>query len=343
MKLSLALVLCLVCSGCGLSMQNLPIGRAPSGDSYPVSAVFEDAANLPIGGRIRLGQSEVGRVESVRAKNFTAIVRMNIAASVRIPVGTTARLQLPSPLGEEYLLLRPPQRREHGTLRPGATIPLSATTRGPDVENLFAALGTMLNGSGLQQLSTIVSETNTIVGGREGEIRDLVARLNSVLGTLDAHRKQISDTLDSVDKLASYTRANQKTIDDALDKITPGIQSLLAQKDSFTTLLARVGPVAKTVRHVVGSTRTQFADLAVKIRPPLDALSAMNDELGGLLADTRRLGGNIKSAAPGDYITVNAHLDVPHAVLSLLSQGAARSGAVTAPGGAGRLLDGGTR
>lgn len=336
-----AAALALLTGGCGLSFQNMPIGRSPSGPSYPVTAVFDDASNLPVGGLIRLGQSAVGRVESVEVKDFTAVVHMNISSDVQIPTGTTARLQLPSPLGEEYLLLRPPEQAKGGSLRPGATIDLAQTSRGPDIENLFAALGTLLGGSGLQHISTIVAESNKVLDGREGEVRDLLNRLNSVLGTFESHREQISRTLDSIDALASYTRENQATIDAALEDITPGIEALLAQKDSFNDLVARLRPLAATVNDVVDSTRDQFAEIAVKIRPPLDALAAMNDRIGAVLADAQQAGPNVKGAIPGDYITVNARLDVPQFVTSLLGE-VVKGGAdkLVAPGGPGQLLRG---
>lgn len=341
-----AAALVLLTGGCGLSFQNMPIGRAPAGASYPLAAVFDDASNLPVGGLIRLGQSAVGRVESVEVENFTAVVHMNISSDVQIPNGTTARLQLPSPLGEEYLLLRPPNQRPQdqtggGALPAGATIPLAQTSRGPDIENLFAALGNLLNGSGLQHVSTIVNETNKVLDGREGEVRDLLTRLNSVLGTFEGHRQQISRTLDSIDELASYTRENQATIDAALEDITPGIEALLAQKDSFNELVERLRPLAATVNDVVGATREQFTEIARKIRPPLDALAAMNDRIAGVLADAQKAGPNVKRVIPGDYITADAQLDVPLVITELLGEVAKGvTGKLVGPGGPGQLLKG---
>ncbi|MFC4945938.1 MCE family protein [Pseudonocardia sp. GCM10023141] len=341
MIIGATLVAVLLAGGCGLSFQNLPVGRAPTGESYPMTAVFDDASGLPTGGLIRLGQSAVGRVESVEAKDFTAIVHMNIASSVRIPAGTTARLQLPSPLGEEFLVLRPPAGPQGDALAPGATIPLNLTSRGPDIENLFAALGMLLGGSGLQQVSTIVAESNKALDGREGEVRDLLDRLHSVLGTFESHREQIATTLDSVDRLASYTRENQATIDAALDRITPGIEALLAQKDSFNELVAKIRPLADSVNGVVGSTSDQFTALAKNIRPPLDGLAAMNDRIGAVLADVGRLGPNVKAGIPGDYITVSGRLDVPEVVTSLLGQlVTGGSTKLLGPGGPGQLLKG---
>ncbi|MGI5127522.1 MCE family protein [Pseudonocardia sp. CA-107938] len=312
--------LALLTSGCGLSFQNLPVGRAPAGESYPIVAEFSDASNLPVGGIVRLGQSAVGRVESIDVAGFTAVVRVNIAADVQIPAGTTARLQLPSPLGEEYLLLRPPDRPAPGVLGPGAVIALTDTSRGPDIENLFAALGGLLSGSGLQQVSTIVEETNKALDGRADEVRGLLDRLSTVLAALQKHRDRITNTLDVVDRLTTYTRANQASIDAALTDIAPGIQALLSQRETFDELVHRLTPLADAVQGVVGPTRGELKRLAANLGPPLDALAAMNDRLDRVLANVAALGPNISGLIPGDYITADGHLDVPALVTRLLEQ-----------------------
>jgi phospholipid/cholesterol/gamma-HCH transport system substrate-binding protein len=334
-------LLAMLTAGCGLSFQNMPIGRAPAGESYPIVAEFEDASSLPVGGIVRLGQSAVGRVESIDVAGFTAVVRVNIAADVRIPAGTTARLQLPSPLGEEYMLLRPPDRPAPGVLGPESVITLADTSRGPDIENLFAALGALLNGSGLQQVSTIVTETNKALDGRADEVRGLLDRLSTVLTALERHRDKITNTLDVVDRLATFTRANQASIDAALTDIAPGIQALLEQKETFDELAARIGPLADAVQGVVGPTRAELKRLAANIRPPLDALAAMNDRIDTVLADVAALGPNLTALVPGDYIAADAQLDVPAIVTNLLKQ-LATSGPekLLNPGGPEQLLGG---
>jgi phospholipid/cholesterol/gamma-HCH transport system substrate-binding protein len=336
-------LLAMLTAGCGLSFQNMPIGRAPAGESYPIVAEFEDASSLPVGGIVRLGQSAVGRVESIDVAGFTAVVRVNIATGVHIPAGTTARLQLPSPLGEEYMLLRPPDRPGPGMLGPESVISLADTSRGPDIENMFAALGALLGGSGLQQVSTIVTETNKALDGRADEVRGLLDRLSTVLTALDRHRDRITNTLDVVDRLSSYTRANQASIDAALTDIAPGIQALLDQKETFDELASRITPLADAVQGVVGPTRAELTRLAANIRPPVDALAAMNDRIDRVLADVTALGPNVAGLIPGDYITADAHIDVPALVTRLLEQ-LATSGPkkLLDPGGPEKLLGGAT-
>ncbi|WP_163570255.1 MlaD family protein [Fodinicola feengrottensis] len=126
---ALLAVAAVLLSGCGLSFQNLPIGRGGEGPSYDLTAIFTDAAQLPLGGQVRIGQAVVGRVTSLQARKFQAVVHMRIDVGTQLPVGTTARLELTSVLGEEYVLLVPPDKADRGFLANAAVIGLADTAR----------------------------------------------------------------------------------------------------------------------------------------------------------------------------------------------------------------------
>ena len=95
----------LLTTSCGLGLQDLPLGAGGSG--YQVTAVFSDVGRLPMGGAVRLGQAVVGRVSGISTEDFHALVELDLDPGVRLPAGTTARLELSSPLGEEFVVLLP--------------------------------------------------------------------------------------------------------------------------------------------------------------------------------------------------------------------------------------------
>lgn len=306
-------------SGCGLSMQNLPIGRSPDGPTYHVTAVFADASNVPIGGMVKIGQATVGRVSSIDTRDFQAVVGLEITADTVLSPGTTAQLQLTSALGEEFVDLRPPATPAPGEpLRDGDVIPLSATSRGPDVENMLAAVGGLLNGSGLDHVRTIVTELNTMLGGREDEVRDLLHQLDGVLASLDSHGTQIAGLIDSMNTLAADTAAQRPLLEAALTDITPALQVLISQRDQFTGLLTKVTALSTSANGILGETGQAFTTQLKQLRPVLDSLSAFDKRLEPTLAQLTKFGGLLDRAVPGDYLKVDMTLDVPNSILQLI-------------------------
>jgi phospholipid/cholesterol/gamma-HCH transport system substrate-binding protein len=309
----------LVLAGCGVSFQNLPIGRSPAGDSYRITIVFDNAANLPMGGKVKIGQSVVGRVSEMHAEDFRANVTVAMAGDVRLPRGTKAQVQVTSALGEEFIDLQPPAQPGTGYLADGSVIDLPDTSEGPSVEDLLAAAGTMLNGAGIDQIRTIVTETNTMLGGREQKVQDLLGRLNSLLGSVDAHRGDLTHAIDSLNALTTTANNERDTIAAGLTRITPAINVLLGQRGNLEGLLGRVTTLSHATQNVLGKTEDQIIDLTRQARPLLDEVGGLDQALGRALAGIAPLQASFARAVPGDYLNVDGTLDVPNTLLPLLT------------------------
>jgi phospholipid/cholesterol/gamma-HCH transport system substrate-binding protein len=338
--LPVALLVAFATTSCGLSFQSMPVSRTADGPSYRITAMFDNAARLPLGGQVRVGQATVGRVHHVSTKNFQAAVELDISEQVRLPVGTTAKLELTAALGEQYVMLRPPTRAGAGELTDGSVIPITDTARGPDVEDTLAAMGTVLNGSGIDQARTIVAEVNAAIGGREQQLRDLVHRLDDILGSLDAHSADLDALLTSMDTFAAQASANRPLIEAALTKITPAIDVLLAQKDQFTGLLADVATLGVAADGVLDETGAALTEQLRQLQPVLDTLAGFSDRLGGTLSALHTFAGVFGKAVPGDYLNLDGTLDVSGTLVQLLTGTAPIP---TSAGGAGAALSGGTR
>lgn len=325
-------------AGCGISLQRTATLGGPS-DTYPVTAVFSDAANLPEGGIVRIGQAEVGRVAAIRAEDFRAHVDLEIDTSVRLPAKTGARLELTSALGDQFVVLEPPEStaaRTGGdqvrtpstgtpsapadgrTLADAARIPIERTSRGPDVEDTLAALGTLLNGSGLDQARTVVREVNTALGGREAKVRRIVERLDDVLGRLARRGDRIAGVVDSMDTVAAALKKGTPTLEKGLTDIRPGLQTLLDERSRFTHLLRNVGSLGTTTRALVDKTGGALTRQLDRLRPVLRDLSTLDSTLGPTLQSVTRFSRALRSATPGDYLNLDGTLNVPTGVAELL-------------------------
>ncbi|GAA1665335.1 MlaD family protein [Fodinicola feengrottensis] len=344
---ALLAVAAVLLSGCGLSFQNLPIGRGGEGPSYDLTAIFTDAAQLPLGGQVRIGQAVVGRVTSLQARKFQAVVHMRIDVGTQLPVGTTARLELTSVLGEEYVLLVPPDKADRGFLANAAVIGLADTARAPDVENTLAAVGALMSGSGLDQVQTIVTETNRALAGHEQQVRNLLGQLDSLLRSLDAHRNDINRTISALNSFAALGAQNQAALQAALTHITPALDVLLSQRTDFLTLLTSITQLSKTTTGLLSQTSAGLVERARQLRPVLTALAGFDSELGSTLMSLQTFQHLLEGSIPGDYLTMDADLSVSGTLESLITGGSriAPSTATNAPptGGVGQLLSGGVR
>lgn len=331
-----------VASGCGLSLQDA--AHLGGGDTYRVTAVFTDAPRLPLGGEVRVGQATVGRVADISAEDFRARVELELDSDARLPAGTRARLELTSALGEEYVLLEPPARGSGtGTLEQEGHIPLERTSRGPDVESTLAAVGTLLNGSGIDQARTIVTEANAMLSGRADTISELLSRLDSVLTTLDDHSAQLVEVIDSMHAVSGELAEGTPVLEAALTDIQPALEVLLAERERFSTLLRAVSSLSTNARGLIEQTGTALTDQLHQLRPLLRELSALDDGLGRTLTDAREFIRLLRQATPGDYLMLDGTINVPLTVAEILDPDLGPIQSRPLQGDAGLLLEGGTR
>lgn len=307
-----SLVMAFAAAGCGPGLQDFSVGRGVSGPSYKLTAVFKDASGLPVGGHVELHDVTVGRVESLTTSGFHAYVHMVIEKSAQLPVGTRASLALTTPLGEEYVDLLPPESgAPDGFIQPGAEIAATATNRAPDVEDLLSAFSTVLNGGGIGQISTIVSQLNIALDGRAKTGRSLIAELNDVLSQLDAHTGAIDHTLTAVAQLSRELAAQHTLLVRGLIELRPGIEDLRNDTAGFTKLLTRISLLGRTATQVLDSVQgtllTDLNDLA----PTLDTLVSLRGRLGSTLAGLRKFALLLDRAVPGDYLDLVGSVIVP--------------------------------
>ncbi|HWC33293.1 MAG TPA: MlaD family protein [Mycobacteriales bacterium] len=305
-------------AGCGPGLQSFSVGRSVSGPSYRLTAVFADASGLPVGGRVELHDVTVGRVTSLATHGFRAYVHMVISRSVQLPVGTRATLALTTPLGEEYVDLLPPTARRYadylpndGNLGNGDEIAAVDTSRSPDVEDLLSAFSAVLNGGGIDQISTIVDQLDVALHGRARTGKALIAHLNAVLSQVNAHTASIDRTLSAVNDLSRQLAAQHRLIVRGLTALQPGIADLHADTAAFTKLLTRLSDLGQTATQVLDSVQgallTDLGDLA----PTLDTLVSLRGRLGSTLVGLRKFARLLDRAIPGDYLDLVGNVAVP--------------------------------
>jgi phospholipid/cholesterol/gamma-HCH transport system substrate-binding protein len=324
----LAPALLLALSGCrGAYDLPLPGGVAGHGDVYRVTVQMDDVLDLVPQSAVKVGDVTVGSVESISLKGWTAQVVVRLKRSVRLPDNATAQLQQTSLLGEKYVSLQAPSDAAPvGRLSDGDVIPVSRTGRDTDVEEVLGALSMLLNGGGVGQLKIIETELNKALGGNESAVRDLLSKLDVLIGQLDSQKSEINRAITSIDKLAARLATQKQDIATALDDLPGGLKVLADQRKQLTGLLTALSHLGTVGSRVIRASRADTVANLQDLRPVLTALDDAGDALPASLQLllTYPFPDSAVDGVKGDYtnLWVTADLDAR----SLLQLGSSPAG-----------------
>ncbi|MFF9320062.1 MCE family protein [Streptomyces sp. NPDC014735] len=315
----LGAVCALVLTGCAAphfsGIEQLPLpGGADLGDHpYEVTADFGDVLSLAPQSSVKVNDVSVGRVTriSLVPGSWHARVTMRVNGDVELPANAYAHLEQSSLLGEKYIQLSPPARgTARGTLADGGRIPLTRTNRNPEVEEVFGALSMLLNGGGINQLKTITTELNKAMAGNEPRIRSMLHRVDTLVTDLDAHREDITEALDGVNRLSTTLATRKQQVGKVLTDLSPGMKVLEKQRGSLLTMLRALDTLSTVAVDTIDRSKDDtIADL-LAIAPTLKALADSGNDLPDSLQVllTYPFTDEVLRGVKGDYL--NVYLDL---------------------------------
>ncbi|MGN6751797.1 MAG: MCE family protein [Intrasporangium sp.] len=305
-------VLALGAAGCSAYDLSLPGGAGVGGDSYSVTVDFADVLDLVPKSSVKVNQVTVGSVEEIHVTGWTAQVRLRLPRSVVLPDNAVAELKQTSLLGEKYIALGPPTDEQPvGRLGDGDRIPISRTSRNPEVEEVLGAMSLLLNGGGVAQLKTIETELNNAMRGRSADIKDVIGQLNTFVGGLDARKADIVRAIDSIDRLSSTLAKNQDKIGKALDELPGGLKVLADQREKLTAMLTSLRDLGEVGTRVIRGARADLEANLKALSPILTQLNAAGDDLPRSyeLLLTYPFPASAQGAIHGDFTNLWATLD----------------------------------
>lgn len=305
-----------VLAGCGFSPYDLPLpgGSGAGKDGYHVTLKFADVLDLVPRSAVKVNDVDVGEVERISLDGYVADVEVRLDRSVRLPDNATAQIRQTSLLGEKFVSLASPDggQRAYGRLGNGDVIPLARTGRTVEVEEVLSALSLLLNGGGVAQLKTIDVELNKALSGRETDVRQLLARLDTFIGELDEHKREISRAIDNLDRLSASLAAQKKTIATTIDELPAALKVLADQRRNLTRMLVELSKLGDVGTRVIEASK---ADLVANLRalaPILTELAKAGDSLPKSLEVlfTYPFADSAADAIQGDYTNLQLTLDL---------------------------------
>jgi len=279
------------CASEGLASLPLPAPGSSATGGMTLTAVFNDALNLPDRAKVKLGGADVGEVESMVARNFTAVTTLRIMPGVDLPKGTHVELRSATPLGDVFVALQPPDSFDPRMplLKDGDTIGVQSTSSAATVEDLLSSTGIVINGGALRNLTNLVNGLGKATGEQGHAFGDLIRKTNTTLGTLNARTDQISTALDETAKLADKLKAQNQNISELMTAAGPATDALAAnslqvadfieQSGDVTALLAKfpsLGGTDTSGRSVIRDLNTMAGSFNDVVLDPNATLYKLN-------------------------------------------------------------------
>jgi virulence factor Mce-like protein len=306
----------LTLSGCGFQGVNtlpLPgaVGRGADANTYHVE--IANVATLEPNSPVMMSDVVVGSVKKLTVKDWHADVEISVKPDVRVPANAVASVAQTSLLGSMHLALNPPAgQAPEGVLQPGNTISLNDSSTYPTTEQTLSSLAAVVNGGGLGQIGDVIHNFSAALDGRQGDVRELITRLDTIVGTLDAQRDNIVSSIESLNRLSSTFAQQRDEISRALERVPPAIDVLVRERPRLTAALQKLGTFSDTASQFVNDSQADLVKNLKNLEPTIKAFADIGPDLNSILEYAAHFPFTqsfIDRAIRGDYYNLFATVD----------------------------------
>ncbi|UVE93960.1 MlaD family protein [Dietzia sp. B32] len=319
-----------------LSLQALPLGMDTGEDSTDVEMRFERADRLAPGAEVRYGESLVGRVRTVDTDGSDAVIGVRLEGDSGVPADVLAEIRLPTALGSPFIALSAP--RGPGTaalLEDTRVIPRSRSGVGPDLESSLASLGLLLNGSGIDQLGSVMEELTVALGGRGEEIGRIRERGERALALYEAHRDDVDRTLLALDRVNAALAGRRDLLDRGLDVSADLVSEAARSRETIVALMDTTTALTVQVDQFTSATEGRIAPSLRTLTVLLEDMEGFGEEVAPTLDALERFVIHLDEAARGDHLVFDGDLDLTGSLDVLGTGGEVRAGRPLPPGATG--------
>jgi len=301
------------CATNGLASLPLPAPGLSQG-GYTLTAVFENALNVPALAKVRLAGADVGQLEDLQAKDYTAVAKLRIRNGVELPEGTTVELRSATPLGDVFIAVKPPANAPANVavLKDGDTIGLDRTQAAATVENLLTGAAVLVNGGAVQNLTDLINGAGKAVGDDGGKnFRNLIDNTNQLLNKMDRRTGQIEDSIVALSGLSRRLDEKNHVIVDLLTAAVPATDVLAEQTNRIADLAVQAGATTDMVGKFpsLNGTDTSGRSVIADLNTLSSTFNDVSLDPNVSLASLNRLMPQFIKMTAGNAIAVKGSLD----------------------------------
>lgn len=308
-------------SGCGYGLQDLPVGRSGGSGAFDVDVQLQSADGIVLGADVRFGQQIVGRVASLDTAPGGANVRMSLERDLVVPGNVVVSVEIPSALGSPYLRLVPPAEPDATPLADGDVVGVQNTDLGPRVETMLATLGTVVSGSGLDQLETVVEELNIAFVGRSDSVQSLADTATELMVQAIDQQTAFDQAMLLAAEVTRQMADEEEVFDRYLTRTAEAVNVLVTQRESITALIDSTTALAQRVDGLMDATPGGINGLLRNAETVVATLASFNDRMGTTVVNMNAFMDAFDSSVRGDYLVFDGALEIPESLDTVLTGG----------------------
>lgn len=275
-------------------------GCALGDDKLRLEASFDDVIDLTNDSPVFAGDVPIGSVKSIDlGDDNRARVVMEVEPDTGLPAEVEATLMQTSILGERGIQLRPlsPEGRlESGVIR--------QTRVRTDLEDLVVSGTEVLSFVAADRLSAMVHAGAVTFGDRGNVVGGLVEDLETFIGEAKAGEDEIVRLLENLDALLGTLGSEAETNAKAVEALARANQALAEEDERLLDALEDLGELGDVGERILRRNRRQLDDFFRQLRTILDALTAIDGALFGLLVELPRHNLHVPGANMLEFVQI---------------------------------------
>ncbi|HEX2849436.1 MAG TPA: MlaD family protein [Acidimicrobiales bacterium] len=245
--------------------------------TYPVRAVFTDAAGIRNGDDVRVAGVKVGRVTGVAAdrRHGHVIVDMVVNDGVDVGHDATAEVALETLLGTKFVRLAGPVAKPYlaDVAAKDRVIPVSRTKTPFDVFELTKVGTRSIEQTDTERLNKLITELADVSEGKHDQIATLLTSIAQVSDAVTIRDTQLKELLDRADQLSATLDDKDQTLVGLIDQ-SQAVLDLIAQRRN--DLAQALGDGATTVdqlAQIIATNKAQLDTILATLHPTLDVVA----------------------------------------------------------------------
>ncbi|GAA3964170.1 MlaD family protein [Gordonia caeni] len=294
----------------GITVEQIPLPSPGGlGDTIELKAVFDNALNLPGQAKVRLGGTDVGVVSDIEAKDYRAVVTMDVSESTRVPVGTGAELRQATPLGDVFVALQPPADTTAGFMRAGDTL-TGETSAAATVEDLLVNMTAQVDSGSVSSLQQIFTELSTALSGEDKyvELQGAINGFTTAIDKFNRNAAQVDTAMANTAVLTGQLAAGRNEIAASINKLPPAINTINSELGLILDTLGKSNQVTKATSDFLNKRQDDLIELFTHLNTATAALNKTAPKLGPLMQRLFELNPKWQNSTPGSAATVATKL-----------------------------------
>lgn len=275
------------------------LGKLVGASGYVVTAQFDKPGGVFVGSEVTYRGVAIGSVSDMRLTKRGVAVDLTIDEDApKIPEATAAAVANRSPIGEQYVDLRPD---ETGSpyLTGNDTIPTDRTSVPVSSSTVLLNLSKLVNGIDTDSIRTIVDEADQAFSGTGEDLQQLLDTADSFSATALEHSPQTKQLLSDSRRVLQTQRENDENLQTMADRFSTLAAQLKKSDPDLRTIIDEAPGLGDEVSDFLADSGTDMSVLFANMLTTSEITSKRTDSFETLLTTLPVISAQSTSRAPG--------------------------------------------